>query len=106
MCVMSEGEAAMARVGVRELRQNLSVYLDRVKTGETLEVTEHGRTVARLGPAPAPLVSALDRLIAQGAARPARRDLVGLGPPDAVALPPGVRSVTEVLLRLRDEEGW
>ena len=26
-------------VGVRELRQNLSVYLDRVKLGETLNVT-------------------------------------------------------------------
>jgi prevent-host-death family protein len=39
-----------ARVGVRELRQNLSVYLRRVKLGERLEVTERGRTVARLEP--------------------------------------------------------
>ncbi len=38
-------------VGVRELRQNLSKYLDRVKAGEGLTVTEHGRTVARLVPA-------------------------------------------------------
>jgi prevent-host-death family protein len=40
-----------ARVGVRELRQNLSVYLDRVKEGETLTVTEHGVVVAVLAPA-------------------------------------------------------
>ena len=40
-----------ARVGVRELRQNLSKYLDRVKGGEDLVVTEHGREVARLVPA-------------------------------------------------------
>jgi prevent-host-death family protein len=40
----------MANVGVRELRQNLSRYLDRVKGGETLVVTEHGREVARLVP--------------------------------------------------------
>jgi prevent-host-death family protein len=40
----------MARVGVRELRQNLSRYLDRVKQGEALVVTEHGREVARLVP--------------------------------------------------------
>jgi prevent-host-death family protein len=40
----------MATVGVRELRQNLSRYLDRVKAGETLIVTEHGREVARLVP--------------------------------------------------------
>jgi hypothetical protein len=32
------------QVGVRELRQNLSKYLDRIKRGERLEVTEHGRS--------------------------------------------------------------
>jgi prevent-host-death family protein len=37
-------------VGVRELRQNLSKYLRRVKEGEALTVTEHGRDVARLVP--------------------------------------------------------
>lgn len=37
-------------VGVRELRQNLSKYLDRVKAGEALTVTERGRVVARLVP--------------------------------------------------------
>ncbi len=39
------------RVGVRELRQNLSKYLERVKDGEALVVTERGRQVARLIPA-------------------------------------------------------
>ena len=47
-------DAQMAdRVGVRELRQNLSRYLDRVKAGEDLVVTEHGREVALLVPAAA-----------------------------------------------------
>ena len=41
----------MERVGVRELRQNLSVYLRRVKEGRRLEVTERGQPVAaRLEP--------------------------------------------------------
>ena len=39
------------KVGVRELRQNLSKYLERVKQGEDLIVTERGREVARLVPA-------------------------------------------------------
>jgi prevent-host-death family protein len=39
-----------ASVGVRELRQNLSRYLERVKAGEALVVTERGREVARLVP--------------------------------------------------------
>ncbi len=37
-------------VGVRELRQNLSKYLARVKGGETLTVTERGHEVAVLIP--------------------------------------------------------
>src|SRR5918997_7198815 len=37
-------------VGVRELRQNLSRYLERIKQGESLVVTERGREVARLVP--------------------------------------------------------
>lgn len=42
--------SAAKTVGVRELRQNLSRYLDRVKGGETLTVTERGHEVARLVP--------------------------------------------------------
>lgn len=38
-------------VGIRELRQNLSRYLERVKAGEDLAVTERGTVVARLVPA-------------------------------------------------------
>jgi prevent-host-death family protein len=41
---------ASKTVGVRELRQNLSRYLERVKEGETLTVTERGHEVARLVP--------------------------------------------------------
>lgn len=38
------------KVGVRELRQNLSRHLARVKAGESLLVTERGQEVARLVP--------------------------------------------------------
>jgi len=40
----------MERIGVRELRQHASRYLARVAGGETLEVTDRGRAVARLVP--------------------------------------------------------
>jgi len=47
------GKTHMSKlVGVRELRQNLSKYLRRVKQGETLTVTERGREVARVVPLP------------------------------------------------------
>ena len=38
-------------LGIRELRQHLSRHLERVKAGESITVTEHGRVVARLVPA-------------------------------------------------------
>jgi prevent-host-death family protein len=64
-------------VGVAELRQNLSRYLQRVENGERLLVTDRNRPVAELGPPPS-TGSALDRLIADGkVARPARRGLPG-----------------------------
>lgn len=43
----------MDRVGLEELRRNMSAFVDRVKAGETLEVTEYGRPVAVLAPIPA-----------------------------------------------------
>jgi prevent-host-death family protein len=42
----------MADVGVRELKQHLSEYLDRAERGELLRVTERGRPKALLGPLP------------------------------------------------------
>jgi prevent-host-death family protein len=49
----SASQASVSKtVGVRELRQNLSKYLTRVKQGETLAVTERGHEVARLVPSP------------------------------------------------------
>jgi prevent-host-death family protein len=40
----------MDRAGVRELNQNTSQVIDRVRHGETIEVTDRGRPVARLVP--------------------------------------------------------
>jgi len=101
---MSEIDQGPARVGVRELRQNLSVYLDRVKEGETLDVTEHGRLVARLGP-PAPQKSSrLEQLIAEGRATSAHGDLLDLGPPPALRVDAPLPS--EILRQMRDEEPW
>jgi len=42
----------MADVGVRELKQHLSEYLDRAERGELLRVTDRGRPKALIGPLP------------------------------------------------------
>jgi prevent-host-death family protein len=100
MCYMSETGATLPRVGVRELRQNLSVYLDRVKAGESLEVTEHGTPVARLIPNPPQPRSILEQMIADGRAIPAKRDLLEIEP---LHLGPG-RPLSEIIVEMRDED--
>lgn len=99
MCYMSERDRP-ARVGVRELRQNLSVYLERVKEGETLVVTEHGHPVAQLVPNPPERLSIVDRLIAEGRITPAKGHRRSLPPPPRI---PG-RPLSEILQEMRDED--
>lgn len=89
-------------IGVRELRQNLSVYLRRVKAGEIIEVTERGQRVAVLAVGGEGL-TILDRLIAAGRAAPARGDLLALGPP--LGQRPS-RQVSRALDQLRRERRW
>ncbi len=95
MCYMNDGRA---RVGVRELRQNLSVYLKRVAAGETLEVTERDRPVAILAPLPE-VATPLGRLVAAGRATAPVGDLMELGPPRGVAS----RRLSEALSEGREE---
>jgi prevent-host-death family protein len=103
MCYMSETNDRPARVGVRELRQNLSVYLDRVKAGESFEVTEHGQPVAQLGPRPSTLSSKMDQMIADGRITPATIRPGDIPPPLPDPDPDGP-TLTDILLRMRDED--
>ena len=77
MCYMM---TMVDQVGVRELRQNLSVYLARIARGETLEVTDRGYAVAILAPLPRPS-SVLEQLRADGRVTPAKGDLLALKRP-------------------------
>jgi len=90
----------MVSVGVRELRQNLSRYLQRVKEGESLTVTERGREVARLSPS-GPSDSPVARLVAERGASMPRGDLLAYSTSDAppASGPPSRR----VLDELREE---
>ena len=69
----------MKAIGVRELRQRASEYLRQVENGETLEVTAHGRSVARLVPVRSS--SRRQRLVAHGRIAPGTGDLFDLGRP-------------------------
>ena len=87
----------MERIGVRELRQHASRYLARVGRGETLEITDRGRPVARLVPV---LTDTWAAMVADGRVTPAEDDvdLADETPGDF-----GVAASTE-LAELRDDE--
>jgi prevent-host-death family protein len=59
----------MAATGIRELRANLSQYLDRVRNGEEIVVTDRGTAIARIVPLDEP--RAFDRLVRDGVIEPA-----------------------------------
>src|SRR5215468_10445304 len=90
-------------VGPRDLRHHTSEVLARVRRGETIDVTEHGRLIARIVPvgerAPTP---SLARLVASGRATLARRP--GYRP--RMRLGDGTDSLSETLAAMRDEERW
>jgi prevent-host-death family protein len=89
----------MDRIGVRELRQNASRYLDRVRAGETIEVSDRGELVALLIP-PTPAMTARDRMIRDGQLIPAERPFYF---PEPIAAPPGAPDSGAVLDELRED---
>ncbi|MFB7270548.1 type II toxin-antitoxin system Phd/YefM family antitoxin [Streptomyces sp. NPDC056244] len=90
-------------VGLRELRHRTSEVLARVRHGETVDVTEYGRLVARIVPVEErEATPVLDRLVAEGkvraAVRPGYRPRMRAGD--------GTDRLGDALAALRDEEPW
>lgn len=95
MCFMS------TRIGIRELRQHASRYIDLVKDGERVEITERGRLVAVLAP-PDLEAEVRERLVGAGRLRPGSGGLAGWDPPPR--LPADAESPSTVLERMREAE--
>lgn len=62
----------MTEAGIRELRNHLSKYLQRVREGEEVVVTDRGTAVARV--VPIGHQRRYDRLVAEGIIEPSRAD--------------------------------
>ena len=60
----------METIGIRELRQNASLWIAKVKAGVSIQITDRGTPVARLVPL-TPAEQARDKLIAGGQLIPA-----------------------------------
>ena len=86
-------------VGVRELKNGLSSFLDRVKDGEEFTVTEHGRPIARLS-AVGVDVDRMGDLIASGIIQPATSAKRRL-PTKRVKLAEGSPSLADIVAEQR-----
>jgi prevent-host-death family protein len=83
-------------VGVRDFRDHLSEWLEQVKSGREIVVTERGRPIARVVSTRG--VSALEELIRAGLATPPSEPAK---PADAYPRPRSRGSVTDILLEQR-----
>jgi prevent-host-death family protein len=91
-------EPGETRVGIRELRHDFRAWLQRVRAGERLVITDRGVPVAELGP-PRPARSQLQRWIDEGLVIPATGSLrVGWKEGDPITT-----DGTDALEELREE---
>ncbi|MFJ3215456.1 type II toxin-antitoxin system Phd/YefM family antitoxin [Kitasatospora sp. NPDC086801] len=90
----------METMGLRELNQNPSKAVARVRAGETIVVTDRGRPVLRLVPEEPPATT-LERMIAAGEVTPPAEE----GMPElALDLLPDIGSLSDVLVEDRERE--
>jgi antitoxin (DNA-binding transcriptional repressor) of toxin-antitoxin stability system len=95
---------ASRRIGIRELRQHASIYVDLAEKGYTVDITNRGRLVAQLVPVTEP-GSPLERLIAAGIIEPAEEPGGADGLEPYPAPPAGQPNASEILGRLREAGG-
>ncbi len=92
----------METIGLRELNQNPSKAVARVRAGVALVVTDRGKPVLRMVPETGG-ESTLQRMVAAGEARaPARLGMPDMDP----SLAPEVDSLADVLIADRDRERY
>lgn len=90
----------MSSVGIRALQQNASEVVRRAAAGETIDITDRGRLVARMVPISS---GSIADLIASGQAVPAKRRLA-----EVVAEHPPLKgdgpTAGEILAEMRRDE--
>lgn len=69
LCMVCSDMSGSVEVGIRELRADLSRWIQRVREGEEIVVTDRGKAVARI--VAAGKERKLDRLIREGVVTPA-----------------------------------
>src|SRR4051812_49424620 len=90
------------KVGIRDLKQNASAIVRRAEGGESVDITNRGRVVARIVPVKDD-ESPLERMKREGKITPGKGNLWELEPlpPD-----PSKPTLSEILEQMRSEERY
>lgn len=87
------------KVGIKELKAQLSAYLRQVKAGGTVIITDRGQPIGRIVPMTQPVDTVLESLLQAGLIAWSGKKLSSLAP---VARTQGDRTVAELLLEDRE----
>jgi prevent-host-death family protein len=87
------------RVGIRELKENLSKYMAKVKSGQSIIITEHGKPVGRIIPEGQSLEERVEALRQAGLIAWDGRKLKRIKPP---AVNQGDKLVSDIVIEMRE----
>jgi prevent-host-death family protein len=95
----------MAAASVSDLKDHLNVYLDQVKAGEEVVVTEDGHAIARLVPftRSGPTPAEYEEMVRSGQIRPAKNPLKPGDPIPWPTVPDPEGFALKALLQEREE---
>ena len=94
-----DSETSRKTIGIRELKAHLSAYLQRVKAGAVLVISEHGKPICRIIPEAVQESDWIEQLARTGLIAWNGRNLEDRGP---VAKLKGKKTVADLLLEDRE----
>jgi len=86
-------------IGLRELKARLSETMRRVKAGQTIIITDHGRPVGKIVPVDKPLDQRVEALVQAGLAF---WNGNGLKPKKPVVVNSSERQISDILIEMRE----
>lgn len=86
-------------VGIRDLKTRLSEYMQRVKGGQSIVITEHGKPVGRILPVEISLADRIEMLRKAGLVEWSGKKLRDIPPP---AINRGDKLASDIVMELRE----
>ena len=87
------------KVGIRELKENLSKYMAKVKGGQSIVITEHGKPVGRIIPEAQSLEERVDALVQAGVIAWNGKKLEDIEPP---AINRSNKLASDIIIEMRE----